>query len=381
MKLTNRSQLESLSGFQMPNFLATSFYLDTDKARQSRKEIAVSAKNLITGARTDLETMDMSREKRESLLKDLEKINAFCAQSLGSYNSPGLAVFSCSRHDFWQVFDLPHGPRNRLIFDQNFYIRPLHAVMDKFRPTCALLINRREAKWYSIYMGEIALLDAITSDVPGQVKKGGFEGTQSKRIERHIDAHLHDHFKKAAQITFDQFKKGGFDWLFVGCENSSFSALDPLLHPYLKERLKAKLKSKPGDSPKTILGECLETEERLKKADEEDVVQRLVSELERGGLACSGAKETLRRLNSFEIQTLVVTHNFSMEGRICPSCKFLYLDESTCPVCQRKTDAVMDVIDEAIESAISKNCQVRHITPPSRLDRYGKIGAFLKYKL
>ena len=249
MKLTNRSQLESLSGFQMPNFLATSFYLDTDKARQSRKEIAVSAKNLITGARTDLETMDMSREKRESLLKDLEKINAFCAQSLGSYNSPGLAVFSCSRHDFWQVFDLPHGPRNRLIFDQNFYIRPLHAVMDKFRPTCALLINRREAKWYSIYMGEIALLDAITSDVPGQVKKGGFEGTQSRKNRTAHRRSPSRPFQEAAQITFDQFKRRLRLAFTVGCENSFFRRLTPCSIPLLQgERLK-----KPNSNPSSLI--------------------------------------------------------------------------------------------------------------------------------
>jgi hypothetical protein len=31
-------------------------------------------------------------------------------------------------------------------------------------------------------------------------------------------------------------------------------------------------------------------------------------------------------------------------------------------------------------TALGRNLPVRHITPPSRLDHYGKIGAFLKYK-
>ena len=34
-----------------------------------------------------------------------------------------------------------------------------------------------------------------------------------------------------------------------------------------------------------------------------------------------------------------------------------------------------------IEAAFRENAVVRHITPPSRLDHYGKIGALLRYKI
>ncbi len=103
--------------------------------------------------------------------------------------------------------------------------------------------------------------------------------------------------------------------------------------------------------------------------------------MERGNLAISGVKETLRALNQGAVQSLVVTHNFSREGRICPEERYLYIEELRCPSCQRKTEPVVDVIDEAIEAAMTKNCQVIHVTPPSKLDHYGKIGAFLRYKI
>ncbi|MCX6575268.1 MAG: hypothetical protein NTV82_02615 [Candidatus Aminicenantes bacterium] len=32
-------------------------------------------------------------------------------------------------------------------------------------------------------------------------------------------------------------------------------------------------------------------------------------------------------------------------------------------------------------TALGRNLPVRHITPPLRLDHYGKTGAFLKYKV
>jgi peptide subunit release factor 1 (eRF1) len=130
-----------------------------------------------------------------------------------------------------------------------------------------------------------------------------------------------------------------------------------------------------------VLKEAIELEDQLNMDAEVGVVARLIAELERGGKACSGIKETLQRLNLFETQTLVVTHNFSREGHICPNCRFLYLEEATCPVCLKKTDAVVDIIDEAIETAAKRACSVRQVTPPTKLDRYGSIGAFLKYKI
>lgn len=381
MKLSSRDQIEALSKFKSEKFLTTSFYLGTDKSRLTKKEIALFLKNLQSSGRARLETLDIGKEKKESLSQDLEKINLFCTQSLGSYNFAGLAIFSCNRQNFWQVFSLPHPPRNRIVFDINPYVRPLVAILGRYRRICAFLIERREAKWYDISMGEVSLLETISSDVPSKVREGGWEGYESKRIERHIAAHLHDHLKKASQLTFDFFKKNQFDWLFLGCKDEYYSELEPLLHPYLKSRLKGRLKSMPGDSPDKLMKESIALEEKLKKDEENEIVHNLVSELERGGLAVSGLRDTLKSLNGFEVQTLVVTHNFSKEGKICLTCKFLFVDEPSCPSCKKKTETVVDVIDEAIEVAMKKNCQVKHITPPSKLDRYGKIGAFLRYKI
>ena len=103
--------------------------------------------------------------------------------------------------------------------------------------------------------------------------------------------------------------------------------------------------------------------------------------MEKGGRAVTGVKNTLKSLNRGEAQTLLVTRHFSKTGRICPKCQFLYIDEVRCPSCFIKTNPLVDVIDEAIEKAMDKNCQVEHINPPLSLGRYGKIGALLRYKI
>ncbi len=380
MKFQDRSQIEALAKFKSQGDLVTSFYMDTSKGRQNRKEIQLALKNLLNDAKTRACDLSAAKDKTESLLRDLDLIAEYGIQALGSSNAAGLAVFSDSQKKFWQAFELPHGPRNRIIFDANFYVRPLAAILDKYSPICAVLISRREATWYDVSMGEIKFLDKIQSDVPARVRDGGFEGTSAKRIERHIDAHLQEHYKKTAQRTFEISKKHPFDWLFISCEDNHSGDFEAHLHSYLRDKVKARLHSHVTDPPAKVLQEVLEVETRLKKAEEEETVQKLISELERGGLATSGLRDTIHRLNQFEVQTLVVTHNFSKPGRVCPTHKFLYLDELKCPIDDKKTDVVLDIVDEAIETVLKRGGTVKQIEPPSKLDRYGEIGAFLKYK-
>jgi peptide chain release factor subunit 1 len=380
MKFTSPAQIRDLAKFKNDNLLTTSLFLDTDKSRQTKKEIAVSFKNLFSDGRNRLETMDLSKAKKESLLRDLEKISRFGAQTLPSWTAAGLAIFACTEANLWEELALPRAPRNHLVFDRALYVRPLSSMLDEYRRICALLLDRQEARWYGLFMGEISLLDSLKSEVPSRVREGGWKGYESKRIERHIDAHLHDHFKKASLKTFDLFKKNQFDWLFISCKEEYRSDFEPLLHPYLKERLKGWLKTDSNNSEDKILKLSLEMERNLKTEEEATLAQSFVTELEKGGRAVSGVKEVLHRLNIWEVQSLILSRLFAAEGRICPKCHYLYVDELRCPVCQVKTEKVEDIVHESVHAALDKKVPVRYVTPPSKLDRYGKIGAFLKYK-
>lgn len=379
MKLSSRKQIQNLAQFQSPHYLTTSFYLNTDKSRLTKKQIFVSFKNQLQGARLKLETLGLSRVKRDSLARDLDRIDRFGTQVLPTWTAPGVALFSCAGENFWEEFSLPRAPRNHIFFDRTPYVRPLSSIMDEYHSICAFLLDRQSARWYGIFMGDIALVDSLSSEVPSRVKEGGWQGYESKRIERHIDAHLHEHFKKAVQKTFELFKKNRFDWLFLGSNEEYRAVVEPLLHPYLRERLKGRFKTNTSDTEDKILRQAMAIEEKLKKEEENALVKALIEELEKGGRAVSGIREVLRKVNSGEVQTLVVTRNFSAGGRTCPKCHFLYLDETQCPVCNIKTEKVQDIIHESIHSAMDKKCRVRYVTPPTRLDRFGKVAAFLRY--
>ncbi|MGB9005727.1 MAG: hypothetical protein WCB96_08395 [Candidatus Aminicenantales bacterium] len=380
MKLEERSQVEKLAKFHSSKFLTTSFYLDRDKSRLTKKEIGLALKNILHQGRQRIQALDLSKAQKESLAGDLEKINAWGAQQILGSSLPGLAVFSCQEEGFWQDFDLGSAPRNRLVFDYNPYVKPLSVVLDESHRLCALLVDRRDASWFSVHLGQVGPLDHLRSDVPSKVKEGGFEGTDSKRIERHVEARLLEHFKKVAQTTFNLFKAHNFDYLFLSCADELRPDLEAQFHPYFKKKVRAGLRLKPGVSPDKVLQESAELEKKLKKEEEDSLILKFISELEKGGLAVSGLRDTLRSLNLGEALTLLVGREYSAPGTLCPRCRFLYVEEKTCPSCRKPTLAVQDIVDEAVELAWDKKSGVKHISPASKIGHYGKIGALLRYK-
>ena len=381
MKLSSREQLESLGKEKSENFLTTSFFFNSNKSGLNKKEISLNFKNLLNDAKSQIDSMDLSKSKKDSLSQDLKQIQTIVGKSLTANHSSGFAAFSCTGEGLWQIFDLPSPPRNRIIFDQNPYVRPLSAILNTQKKYCSLTFDRKEAKWYEVFIGEITLLAELKGDVPSKVKEGGWEGYDSKRIERHIESHLHEYLKKIVQKTFALHQADRFDGLLVGCSDEYIPVFEHLLHPYIKKIFNGYIKINPSHSPTNVNKESKLFIDQFIKKDEEKVLNRFVSELEKGGRAVTGVKNTLKSLNRGEAQTLLVTRHFSKEGRMCPKCQFLYVEEVRCPSCQIRTSPLLDVIDEAIEKAMEKNCKVEHINPPLSLGRYGKIGALLRYKI
>lgn len=381
MKLSSREQIESLAKEKSENFLTTSFFFNSSKSGLNKKEIHLNFKNLLNDAKLQIESLNLSKAKKDSLVQDLKQIQTVVTKSLSSNHSSGFAAFSCAGEGFWQIFELPSPPRNRIIFDLNPYVRPLSAILNRQKKFCSLTFDRKEAKWYEVFIGEIKLLAELKGEVPSKGKEGGWEGYESKRIERHIASLLHEYFKKIVQKTFALHQADRFDGLLVGCPDEYVSVFEPLLHPYIKKIFKGTIKISPSHSPTQINKESKLFIEEFIKKDEEKILDRFVSELEKGGRAVTGVKNTLKSLNRGEAQTLLVTRHFSKEGRMCPKCHFLFVDEVRCPSCQIRTSPLLDVIDEAIEKAMEKSCRVEHINPPLSLGKYGKIGAILRYKI
>ena len=368
-------QIQKLTKLRNGSFPVSSFYLHLWPDRRVHH---TKLKDLIKEKQEKLSQNDRPKEVKRSVEEDLKRFQEF-VESFQESPYKGLVIFSCTAQKIWEVFSLKQPVRDLLVLDLSAYVRPLVSIFNDYRRTSVLLVDRTRARVFEIFMGEMEEQSEIFSDVPSKVREGGWYGLSEKRIDRHIEQHLHDHLKKVTEQAFLHFREKGFDWLFLGGQSEILPAMEDTLHPYLRERLKRTFRTDLDAPPQEVLNKALTLEQEVKKEEDCVLVSRLLNSLKPRGLGISGIHETLSSLYEKNVYTLLVEEGYSQEGAYCTHCGFMGLRTGLCPICGKAMVPVPDIVDEAVATAIKQNSEVFHINPACGLKEIGSIGALLRY--
>ncbi len=379
--MITRRQIDRLLEFRNGDYLITSCYLNLDRAKMPAQMLKIRMKDLLQAARRELQAKAGTHEQRESLRRDFERIEEYVMEEITSGQHKALAVFSCDGENFWQAYRLPRMVRNILIADHDPYIRPLTAILAEYHRYCVVVVDSEQGQLFECYRGEVGEHQTIIDPVPRRVNDGGQGGRDERNIERHRDRAVHHHFQRLADATFALFKQHHFDWLILGGHREVLREFKNHLHPYLKQRWVGDFLAEPGKTALTeIQQHAAEIEERVEWEHEKRLANDLVRKAEAGQRAVSGVSATLGALIRGEAQMLLVEEGFETPGYVCYDCHYVTLDEPTCPHCHKPTQPCPDIVDEAIEVAMMKNCQIEHVQGVTPLRDAGRMGAILRFQ-
>jgi peptide subunit release factor 1 (eRF1) len=117
----------------------------------------------------------------------------------------------------------------------------------------------------------------------------------------------------------------------------------------------------------------------VERAREAEIVDRQREALGRGNAAVAGLEGVLDALVARRVDTLVVSEGFEAPGWRCPSCAWVGTRGRRCPLCAKSMNQVADVVEEAIEEALTQACRVAFCRDNADLDVLGRVGAVLRY--
>jgi len=252
--------VKELNNFRGDGDYVVSLYLDVDGRKFPRKQAYErELKDLVHQAKKEwLKRRDLSHSQREFLKKDLEAIDQFVRLKFIRKKRKGLAIFSCSARDFWQVYPLPVSLPSCLIIDNIPYTKPLTTVLDEYERYCTVVVDRRKARIFTVYLGEIEEHSGVfEDDVPNKVKAGEWAALRESKISHHIEDHVHRHLKNVAQKTLKFFKENDFHRLIIGGHREIIPKFEKHLPDYLRKRVAGHFLAKPEVSLKDILEESL----------------------------------------------------------------------------------------------------------------------------
>ncbi|MFH0778802.1 MAG: hypothetical protein V2A71_09250 [Candidatus Eisenbacteria bacterium] len=359
----------------------TSLYLDLSSRTFTTRDAEILLKSLVRDKRTAIESSSLSREEKESVAGDLERLQKYVATELDRKGAKGTAIFSSSAANLWEVHDLPGPVSSSLTVDRDPYIRPFSMLLDEYKRYCTVLVDRERARVFAVCLGEIEDHSQIYHEVPGRVKASGWGGYEERRIERHIEDHVHRHLRHVADVTHDFFRQRTFDRLIIGGRPDVLSEFEPALHSYLRERIAARIHVDPSLSLDEALRRTMELDREIEDRADEELVRRLVESARSDGLAVLGLRATLGALRRSQVHTLVVEQGYVEKGVVCENCRFIGIDEVKCPLCASKMRSVADVIEEAIREALRQSGKVSHVDKSTQLSSEGRIGATLRFRL
>src|SRR5688500_14889409 len=88
-----------------------------------------------------------------SVAADIQRVQELVRGGIDRSRTRGLAMFSCSAHDFWRVIELPVAVRDQVVVNHSPSVRQLEVVVDEYERFGLLLADRQRARVFVYELG------------------------------------------------------------------------------------------------------------------------------------------------------------------------------------------------------------------------------------
>jgi len=378
IKVITKNDLVKLAEKRIGGDFALSFYLGLKPEVNFRSE----ANSVLAGEIKKIKKSGSYSKKDKK--KILKLVNA-AKKQIDLIRLPAGArtiVVFCDGKNSMKIYRVPVYIRSMLIVEADYYIHPLLKAMEKFLRYMAAVVERNRAEFISIFLGEIeGEPEVMESDVPKKIRTSSsddWKGRREQKIERHIEDHLHRHFKAIALKIQDYFKANKFDYLIIGGHKEMQVKLGELLDNKSAEKLIGFF-TLPHYKREAVKEKSLAIINKHEKNIEEKITEDLMDGLsEQKWKAVAGADSVIKNILRRNASLLVIGKNYKEKGYACPACHLVSLNMKKCPTCKTKMTRAHDIADEIIEEALKNKIKIKQLFyDHKKFDRFG-IGAFLK---
>lgn len=371
------------------NYLPTeefivSAYLLVDGKRITKKDYLSELNSMIVKEKERIETSSgLGKNTQKNILNTLDRIKSYVGDSYKYENEKTLLIYAGTSSDLWEVYKLPIILKSKIIIDPKPHTQSLRSLINNYKKYGVLLINREKAQIYQVYLGKIKeYLAAFISEVPARVNFRFESGLREKKILGKIDEKLHQFYKMLNDNIFGFFKENKFDYLILAGRKEIINEFKHYLHNYLKAMVIGTFEEDPSAPEHIILEKANKVISNFEKSSTDQLIDRLIDELEPQKMGVIGLKKTIDALMANNIKTLVYMEDYAARGYACPACGYVTLKiMEKCPYCDNAVIHFNDIIDEIVESALNQGSEIIPVSKNDRFKDCGRIGAISRYKL
>ncbi len=367
-----------------------SCYLKLEPRDRTRGKYLIKLKNRVKEQIEWLEATGLGRRERETVIRDLKRVQDYLAIPGNLPGGRGIALFACEAIRLFEVVPLPAVFRSRLAVARTPLIRELAALDDEFGLLLCAVYDRTGARFFKISAFEVDELPGLVAE--GVTRSGRFRGDVTvarpgpgvaaageHNFNQRIRSERHRHYANIAQRLFEITRNLPLRGIVLAATGTEAAAVRPHLHPYLDRMVMGTARLNLGTVTASEVREAvLEVHHRAGRAREREQVEAVREGLGTGW-AVSGVEETLRALSRGQVRTLLVDAEASARGWRCGESGRLTVVNQNCRG-EGEPQPLPDVIDEAIEEALRQRVRVDVVEDAQARREIDGLAALLRFR-
>jgi len=220
------------------------------------------------------------------------------------FRGPGVAFFAALGADFTSCVGLTAAPEPFLAVDNEAIIHPLALELDEYEPIGVIMIDAHCTRILTVAGRTMEDMDAFCRKIHHLSKAGGWSQMRYQRRRAKQIKHFAKEIIEKAIAIFDE---AGIRRIVIAGRNRMITALEQVFPKQWRDKVIATVPWDLDAADKEFLGKIRPILEETERNQEKDLLEKLVTELRRGGLAVAGVEPTRTALTMAQVDTLFVS--------------------------------------------------------------------------
>jgi peptide chain release factor subunit 1 len=378
-------QLDRLARFEPVPYPVVSLYLNMQPNEHGRDQYGAFVRQEFK-ARS--RTYPPGSPDRESLDKDLERINAFLGNELQP-SANGVAIFACSAGEMFEAIQMTAPvERHWLYIGDAPHLYPLARIESKYPRYAAVVADTNSARILVFATNELVVTQEVVGEKTRRTSQGGWS---QARFQRHISNFHMQHAKEIVDALDRIVQQEGITQILTAGDEVILPLLRDQLPKHLSERVVDHLKLDTRAPLDTILNATIEAMARQNERSDREKVETAIGGYRSGGLGVVGPEDTLDALVKGQVDELLLTANMDALRDVSNEAVRAMANDSTLlePAVEpaaageaaEASPRVVRLADELVTRAKQTAATVTFIEDATLLQDYGGVAALLRFTI
>jgi peptide chain release factor subunit 1 len=372
-------QLRELAAFRAGKGCAISLYVDLDPSDvPTPADVQTKVNSVLQAAERHLDERkaQLTRDQREALKQDLQRIAAWFDDGFDRQGARGIAVFADGLDNFWSTISLPEATGDEARIGNDLYLAPLARAAGRDGALIAFIGRERGQVW-RLRGGALVEIADQTEEVQGQHSQGGWSQARYERnIENQVGQHLRD---VAATLDGCVRKLRGARVVLIGAEDIR-SEFEALLSNEVQSCVAGWASAEAHADGPQVLEAARPVLHDWWAGHEDELLARWREEAGKNGRAASGWEGTLEAASDGRVDLLLVQDGVDQTAYQCPQCGRAQMTDGSCPLDGTTMEAKEGGLDVALHQTLAHGGTVHVIRGDRRdLDPVGGVAALLRF--